>query len=167
MVLRITKHPDGYTAIVTPPSSDVEWATPGPMDERSLRNALHELGCHMIDVSDAFAAADPDIRREYQEASHRSLVERVGEEEAARIEKKVAEELKQQEERGRRHKEDPRAGWREAEENLREHFSPEETERHLKAMREYVEQQKEYARRYKEFIERLKKSGYQYLSGNE
>ena len=42
------------------------------MSERRLTRILYELGCHPIDTTEAFAAADPEIAKELHEAFERS-----------------------------------------------------------------------------------------------
>lgn len=94
MRVTITKHTGGYTAEVTPFDIALEWLIEKPMDLLSLWTALQEVGFSMIDVSDAFAAADPEIRKEQQEAGFLVLSDSVGPERAAQIGMEVDEELR-------------------------------------------------------------------------
>lgn len=94
MTIKITKHKDTYTAIVTGFGGKEVWRTSGPMDEKTLRDTLHELGHHQIDVTEAFLASDPERKRKFHEANKRELIERVGPEEAKRITEKYEERLK-------------------------------------------------------------------------
>lgn len=93
MNINITKLANGYAASLTSPSGEVQWSSDGPLDERTLRQTLLDLGCHAIDVGDALAKEDPEVRKALREVSYKSLSKRVGPEEAARIMKKVDDDM--------------------------------------------------------------------------
>ena len=173
MVLQIKKYKSGYIAIATPPNSKTGWSTLEPIELRELELTLHELGCHQVDVGDALAAADPEIRREFEEASHRLRVKDVGPERAAEIEKQVAEEFREQEEINRKYGDDAEAWVNAHAERKRIREGPERADQYL---RDYAELQRRLAfaeasgiseqlrvkrtadaRKTKEFIEGLKK----------
>ena len=96
MLINITKHADGYTAEVSPPHSAVEWSTEKPMDKLSLQTALREVGCRMIDVEHALADADPEIRKEQQEALFQVFSDQLGPDRASRLAKEVDEDMRRE-----------------------------------------------------------------------
>ena len=108
MRINITKHADGYTAEIIPFDIALEWLTEKPMDKSSLRTALQEVGFSMIDVSDAFGAADPEIRQEQDEARFRVLSDRVGPDRAAQIIKETDEDMRRRVEATRIRREEGR-----------------------------------------------------------
>lgn len=127
----ITKHDVGYTAVVTSRSHtsdppEVVWSSFEPMSERHLTEILDEIGCHLIDVYDAFAAADPEIRKAYQQA--REKISGQGwsplpEQEAQRI---VQENQVRVQAQIKRMNQDERTYWEDTERRLRERFGSEE-----------------------------------------
>ena len=108
MSIDITKHAEGYTAVVTPPDSTVEWSTERPMDLLSLQIALQGVGCPMIDVEDALANADPEIGKAQDEARFRVLSDRVGPDRAAQIIKETDEDMRRRVEATRIRREEGR-----------------------------------------------------------
>jgi hypothetical protein len=127
----ITKHADGYTAVVTSGSGEVEWTSPEPMDRHRLTEILHVLGCHLIDVWEAFAAADPEIAKKYEEAAERVWTQELSPETAAWLRKLAEENHLRVQEFYRRHEQDEQTYWEETERLLREQFGPEEAIRIL------------------------------------
>lgn len=68
-MIYIEKHESDYTAVVKSTSGDVIWSWPEPIAEGPLWYALQALGCHQIDVIEAFAAADPEDAKKLREAA--------------------------------------------------------------------------------------------------
>jgi hypothetical protein len=50
-----------YSANVTPPDADEPWTSPNPMTAKQLFENLQRLGCHPIDIWDAFKMSDPNL----------------------------------------------------------------------------------------------------------
>ena len=63
MPIHIWREGDSYSAKVTPPHADVEWASAHRMSAQQLYNALIELGCHPVDIMDALSECDPEWER--------------------------------------------------------------------------------------------------------
>ena len=63
MAIKVWREGDRYSAKVTPPHADVEWATPHPMSAQELYDALSKVGCHAVDIMDALFECDPDWER--------------------------------------------------------------------------------------------------------
>ncbi|HEY7585488.1 MAG TPA: hypothetical protein VH866_03155 [Candidatus Deferrimicrobiaceae bacterium] len=63
MPIHILREGELYSAKVTPPHADVEWASPRPMSAQQLYNALLELGCHPVDIMDALSECNPEWER--------------------------------------------------------------------------------------------------------
>lgn len=57
--IKVWREVSGYMAEVSPPHGR-SWRSSHPMKGRELDAKLRKLGCHQIDVGDAFYAADPD-----------------------------------------------------------------------------------------------------------
>jgi len=60
MTILIKKEVSGYSAVVKKlGSNNTEWQSKAPMSSGKLMKTLCDIGCHQIDVVDAFNAADP------------------------------------------------------------------------------------------------------------
>ena len=128
MSVEITKHPDGYTAIVHL-RWGVAWSWSTPIEEEPLRIALHAVGCHPIDVTEAFAAADPVLMKRLHEAAERV---RIGEIDAETKERaaKGAEEAFRRQRLPPSELADEDKAWRHSQKAyLEEHFGKEEAAR--------------------------------------
>ena len=59
MSIRITRQGSGYQAEVTTPQRGI-WRTDRAFGRDELIQELYKLGCHQIDIGDAFYEADPE-----------------------------------------------------------------------------------------------------------
>ena len=59
MKVQINKAEDKFLAKVSNLEGDVIWSAESPMDRDTLSNALLEIGCHPIDISDEFERVSP------------------------------------------------------------------------------------------------------------
>jgi len=60
MSILITRHLNGYSAVVTPPEGpDPHWESGPPMQLRKLIDVLKRQGCHQTDITDVLYELNP------------------------------------------------------------------------------------------------------------
>ncbi len=65
MSILIKRHPNGYSATVTPPEGrDAHWESGPPMQLRKLIDLLQQQGCHQTDIADVLYELNPQWVRE-------------------------------------------------------------------------------------------------------
>lgn len=125
-MIKIDKHENGYTAIVTSTNGEVVWSWLEPIPKSAIWAALFTLECHQIDVIEAFAASDPEESKKLWEAADsvmRTYREPGG---PARIQRRATEFSQQLQEKYGSENERLEAIRTEHEHSLREHFDPDE-----------------------------------------
>jgi hypothetical protein len=66
IMIKIEKVGELYTAKVKPESPrslDPTWNSPQPMTAKELFDSLEKIGCHPVDIWDAFHDVDPNLHR--------------------------------------------------------------------------------------------------------
>ena len=60
MSISITRHPNGYAAVLTPPEGkSPHWESGPPQGLRALIELLKRQGCHQTDITDVLYEVNP------------------------------------------------------------------------------------------------------------